>query len=39
MNFNPKTVASMQVFPGGIYQFEVIEGFDKVSEAGNPMRV
>lgn len=27
----------MQVFPRGTYQFEVIEGFDKVSQAGNPM--
>jgi hypothetical protein len=40
MNFDPKTaeeIASMQVFPKGTYQFEVIEGCDKVSQAGNPM--
>jgi hypothetical protein len=40
MNFNPKTakeIASMQVFPRGTYNFEVIEGCDKVSHAGNEM--
>jgi hypothetical protein len=40
MNFDPKSaeeIASMQVFPKGAYQFEVIEGCDKVSQAGNPM--
>jgi hypothetical protein len=34
---SPEEIASMQVFPRGIYQFEVIEGCDKVSQAGNPM--
>jgi hypothetical protein len=30
-------IASMQVFPRGTYQFEVIGGEDKVSQALNPM--
>jgi hypothetical protein len=40
MKITPKTpeeIASMQVFPKGTYQFEVIEGCDKVSQAGNDM--
>ena len=40
MNFKPLSsaeAAALQVFPKGDYPFEVIEGEDKVSEAGNPM--
>ena len=40
MNFKPLSsadAAALRVFPRGDYPFEVIEGEDKVSEAGNPM--
>jgi len=40
MNFKPLSsteAAALQLFPKGIYDFEVIDGDDKVSEAGNPM--
>ena len=38
MNFTPKSrqdIASMQLFPKGTYEFEIVEGCDKVSQAGN----
>ena len=34
---SPEEIASMQVFPRGTYPFEVIEGEDKISQAGRPM--
>jgi hypothetical protein len=40
MNFKPLSstdAAALQVFPRGDYDFEIIEGEDKVSEAGNSM--
>jgi hypothetical protein len=40
MNFKPMSeeqTAAMQVFAKGSYSFEIIEGEDKVSQAGNPM--
>jgi hypothetical protein len=42
VNFKPLSsadAAALRVFPRGDYPFEVIEGEDKVSEAGNPMIV
>jgi len=40
MKFKPITqqdAAGMQLFPKGEYAFEVLEGEDKTSQAGNPM--
>lgn len=40
MNFKPisqQDAAGMQLFPKGEYTFEVLEGEDKTSQAGNPM--